>query len=132
MMSQSHAKRRYNGSRDFFLDREDVRQLPIVALRPQLVAVLRTDQLRADSEPVPALSNASLDDRRNAQLSANLADVGIRILELKGGGPGGDLEAINSAQGRDQFVGQSVAEVLLVLLLAEVGEWQDGRGGRCR
>src|SRR4030095_10939333 len=54
LMTQSAPKRRRDGPGDLFLDSEDIGQLPVVSLRPELVPVTRTHQLCGDPELVPA------------------------------------------------------------------------------
>src|SRR5262249_41394337 len=116
------------GVGDLVLDGEDVRQLAVVRLRPEVVAVGDVDQLGADPQPVAGLADAALQDGADAELFADLADVLVAALEGEGGGAGGDVQPLDPGQGADQLLGQAVAEVLVLGVGAEVAERQDGDG----
>ena len=58
---------------DFVLDREDVGQLAIVGLRPQVTVVHRVDQLRGDAHVVAGLAHAAFEDVVDLE---RLRDVG--------------------------------------------------------
>ena len=127
---------------DLVLDREDVLHLPVVLRRPELVAVGRVRQPRADPHPLPGGADASLEEGPHAQALADRAHVVRLALELERRGPRHDPQGRDLGEGVDQLLRHAVAEVLLVLLRAHVHEGQDrhrrllrGRGdlepGRC-
>src|SRR6185436_20223595 len=45
---------------------------------------------------------------------------------------GRDSQAINASKGVDEFLGQSIAEKVLIACRTHVSEWQDGNGGNLR
>ena len=61
--------------RDFILNGEDILNFPVIALRPQMVAVLDSDELHGDAQTIAGLANAPLDDVMHAKLLADLTDV---------------------------------------------------------
>ncbi len=58
------------------LQREDVVEVAVVALGPDVVAGIGVDELRRDAHPMAGLAHAALDDVARAQLLANLSNVG--------------------------------------------------------
>ena len=65
---------------DLILDGEDVVERPVVALRPEVSAALRLDELPGDPNPVAALPHATLEDVTDPELPADLADVNVAAL----------------------------------------------------
>src|SRR5262245_23354129 len=74
--------RGHNGLRHFLLHREDVLQHPVVALRPDVIAGQRVDQLAGDTDPVRRPADAALQYIANAEVPTDLPDV--RRLALVG------------------------------------------------
>src|SRR6185369_5524169 len=70
-------------SRDLVLDVEYVRQFPVVAFGPQVIAGHRIDQLGGDADSVPGPAHAALDDIAHAKLAADLADIDSAAFECK-------------------------------------------------
>ena len=79
--AQPQLERIHDGARDLVLDREDVLELAVVGLGPEVVAVLHVDELRGDADPVADLAHAALEHRRHAELLADLPDVHLLPLE---------------------------------------------------
>ena len=120
-------------ARDLVLDREDVLEAPLPGLRPQVVAVAGTDQLRGHPHAVAGLAHAALEDRLDRELAADLARVDAAVAEAEGGRARGHAQAAHAAHRIDDLLGQPVAEPVLVVLGAEVGEGQDrDRGAALR
>ena len=65
-----------DGQGDLVLQVEDVCQLAVVALRPNVVAVAGIDELRGDPHTVAAFAHTAFQDIANAKLSPDLADIG--------------------------------------------------------
>ena len=59
------------------LHREDIGQVAVVGLGPELIPVLRADELGADPKPVPALPHAALQHRADIEPAADLMHVGL-------------------------------------------------------
>ena len=66
------------------LNLEHIRHLPIVALRPQLIAVFRVNQLRCDPEPGAGPAHAAFYKRRDFELAADLPDIQIAAAKTEG------------------------------------------------
>ena len=116
--------------RDLRLDREDVVELSIVALRPAVLLRRHVDELHGDSDPVSYLPNAALQDRPDPQLLADLSDrFGCRAV-LGHGRSGDHPEPADLRADRDQFLRQAVGEVLVPGVRADIGKRKDGEAGR--
>ena len=72
---EDHSQRLHDVPRDLVLHREDVLQIAIVSLGPEMITVGHVDELGGDSQPVPGFADASLHDGRHVELLAHLADV---------------------------------------------------------
>jgi hypothetical protein len=60
---------------DLVLNRENILELAIVTLGPQLRAVIGADELRIESKSLARFPNAAFENRRNLKLATDLADV---------------------------------------------------------
>ena len=105
-----------DGRGNLVLNREDVREIPIETLGPQLIAVLGVDELCCDAHAVPGLANAALERGADSQSPADLGDVEILALKGERRGAGDDAQPGHSRQGVDDLLGDAVTEVLLILL----------------
>jgi hypothetical protein len=61
--------------RDVVLNRKEIAELAIVALRPNVVSSQRVDELGGDADPVPRLADAPFQYVPGAELLADLLDV---------------------------------------------------------
>ena len=61
--------------RDLVLDREDVLEVAVVALGPEVAVGLGVDQLHRDAHPLADLAHAALDDVLHAELARELLHV---------------------------------------------------------
>ena len=68
---------------DFVLDLEDVLQVGVVLLRPQVIAVFDIDELGGDAQPAVGLLHAAFEDCVDGKLPADLADIVIGVPELE-------------------------------------------------
>jgi hypothetical protein len=100
---------------DLVLDPEDVVQLAIIGLRPQVKAIGRIDQVCRDPDPVACLPHAALEERCDLKSPADRAQVLGLALELKGGCPPDHTQLGHSRQRVQQLLRQAVREILLVL-----------------
>ncbi len=107
-------------ARDVFLHREDVGEVSVVLVGPELVSVARAHELCRDPHPIAAAPYASLEHRPHVERAADLSHVHLATLVLEGGGTRGHAQSVDFAQLVDQFFGESVAEVLLVVSRAQV------------
>ena len=58
--------------RDLVLQREDVGQVAVVAVRPQMRAVGGVDELRGDAHPVAGAADRALQHRRHAEVAPDV------------------------------------------------------------
>ncbi len=116
---------------DLVLDLENVLELAVVALRPEVVAVGHANQLGGDPQPAARLAHAALENRGDLELPADLADVLALALEREGRGAGCDPERLDLGQGVDDVFRDTVAEILVLRVIAHIDERQhrDGLGG---
>src|SRR5262245_26466693 len=61
--------------RDFVLEREDVGELAVVALRPDVIAPYPIDQLGSDAHAPTRLAHAALDDVADVELPGDPGHV---------------------------------------------------------
>jgi len=122
---------------NLLLNRENVLQLPVERLGPQMGAVGRAHQLRRDAHAISRLADAAVEHRAHVQQATDLAPVDDAVLELERARPGGDAQAAHGIQRVDDFFRRALAEVILVPGRTHVGEGQHcngriGRGRGCR
>ena len=84
--------------RDFFLNGEHVRRLPIVAFRPEMTAVFGADELRRDPQPIASLANRAFQHGIHLELPADAPDVGVGLLHAERRGSRRDAQALHFAQ----------------------------------
>lgn len=107
---------------DLVLDGQDVAQLPVILLRPQLRLVAGADQLHADADPVGVPADAPLHREVHAELPPDLRDALRAALVGHGRGTGDHSELVrgDAPEVGDRLLGEAVAEVLLLRVAAEV------------
>src|SRR5215468_3575159 len=120
---------RDNRARYLVLDREDVVQLAVVALGPAVCPGDGIDELRRDADPIADPPNASFQHVACAQLAPDLPDIDGLALVLEGGIARDDQKLGEPRQLGCNVLGYAVAEVILLRVAVEVGEWED-RDGR--
>ena len=107
------------------LDREDVLELAVVALGPDVPVGLGIDQLHRDAHAVARLAHAALDHVLHAELRRHLLDPDRAVL-VHEGRVARDHEQVAKARERgDDVLGQAVGEELLLGIAAHVDERQD-------
>ena len=97
-------------------------------------AVLRVDQLRRDPHTVAGLAHTAVEHGAYVQQASDFAAVHEPVLELERGGPSRDAQTAHVVQRVDDLLGGALAEIILVLGGAHVGESKHGdrcRFGRC-
>src|ERR1019366_10487964 len=70
-----HPQRGRNGLRDLVLHSEYIRQLAVIALRPEMRAVLGVDELRRHSDAASGTAYAAFEDGAHAECFGDLGDV---------------------------------------------------------
>ena len=117
---QLYFQRRYNRQRDFILNVKDVFHLTVVAFRPQMITICDVDKLRRDAQPIAGFAHAAFQHRADVQLLPDFADVNLFAFEGKGRGARSNVQSSNLRERIEQFFGQSIAEVFVVRIVADV------------
>src|SRR5579863_52377 len=112
---------------DVTLDGEDVCQVPVVALRPQVPVVLGLYQLGCDPDLVPRFPHAPLQDAPNRKLPPDLrdGDRGVSVSHYRS--PRYHLKLPYLGYGRDYLLGHSIGKVSVVWVRAHVGEGKNSQ-----
>jgi hypothetical protein len=107
---------------DFILQCEDIPQRSIIALGPQLGPGARIGQLNRDSHLPAGLAHAALEHILDSPFIAHVLQ--LRRLALAGEGRvAGDYKQVRKPREvGDQVIGDTVAEIFLLRIPAEVGE----------
>src|SRR5436190_6049456 len=98
MLHEPRLERLRNRLSDLILERKDVPKLTLIGLRPEVVSVRRVDQLRNDPNPIAVAPHASLQDRGDVEIVADLPDVQALPLEGEGRGTRYHAQAIEVGQ----------------------------------
>ena len=118
---------------DILLKVEDVGELRVIILRPELPSVIRAGEPCRDAHAVAHLPCRSLDEIGRIQRLTDGAQIAIGRLEPKSRGTGDDVKAAHAGERRGDFIGQPVGEEILARL-AGIPERQhrnaDACGGR--
>jgi hypothetical protein len=125
----AHLQRGHHGAGDLVLDGEDIGQVAVEGLRPELVAIRGVDQLRGDAQSGAGLADASFQDMGHVELLAHGSQILALALEVEGRRTRSDVQAGDLDQGVDDLLRHAVGEVLLIVLGAHVHEGQDGDRG---
>ena len=114
--------------RDLVLDGEDVVELAVVGLRPQLGAGRRIDQLHGDPHRVAGPAHRAFQYVRHVQGAGDVGDRHVLALERERGGTRRHLQLRNLRQQVQQVLGDAVGEIVLVLVGTHVDEGQHRNG----
>ncbi len=113
---------------DLVLQREQIAEVAVEPLRPELRAGCGIDQLDVDPHFLAGTLDAAFDDIAHAELAADLARVDLLALVGKGGVAGDHHAALDPRQVGGQIVGDAVGEIFLLRIVAEIGERQHDHG----
>jgi len=89
-------------------------------------SVGRAYQLRGDSQAFAGAANRAFEDVRDTEFGSDDPQVFVRTLVGKRPCAGYDQQVRYSRKGVEDFLGESVGEPFLVLLLAKIGKRQYG------
>ena len=118
--------------RDVGLDGEDVVELPVVRLGPEVAIGLGVDELRDDAHAIAGATYAAVEQRGGAERRADLAQALRALLERHDRVARDHLERADLGEMRDDVLGDAVGEVLVLRIGAQVAEGKHGDGGRAR
>src|SRR5207248_10022285 len=99
-------------------------------LRPAIETTAAVDQLGADADGRGRAADTSGDDACDAEALGGSNRVAVPQHFRRGSGD--DLETSQSGKGIAQFLRDSIGEIALRRIAAEIFEWQDGDGVRLR
>src|SRR5437870_5870921 len=91
-----------------------------------MIAVSRVDQLDDDAQSVSGFADAALEKRLNAETFPNLSRVHARSAKREARCPSRNAEPGDLGQCIENFLCDTITEVFLIMLRAEVGERLDG------
>ena len=117
-------KRRDHGRCDLVLDLEYVCDVPIVRLGPRLKPGCRPHQLHRHADRVAGATYAPREYVRNVQRLGNFRQRDLAVLEIKRRRPARDLQLGLFGKQLEQLLGDTVAEVRLIVTRAQIREWQ--------
>jgi hypothetical protein len=103
--------------------------IAVVPIGPQLRSRARVKQLGRYAHPIAETPDATFDDGADVELGAHIARAKPSSLEGEATGAAGDPYDTSARQRPDNFVGDTVAEILCVGLIRHVDERHD-RDGR--
>ncbi len=110
LQTQGRTQRPGDGLRDLLLYGEDVGQLAVVVLGPELDSVAGADELRRDAHAVAGLAHRALDQVACAHGLTHGADVLVLALELKCGAARDDTQVPHFGERAADFIGHAVRE----------------------
>src|SRR5215470_17025692 len=113
---------RDNRARYLVLNSEDVDEFAVVSLGPTVRAGRGIDELRRDADAVAAAPNAALQYISCAQLPPDLPDIDRLALVLEGRIARDNHELRKPRQLGRNVLGNTVAEIVLLRIAAEVSE----------
>src|SRR5439155_1491438 len=132
LRGHGRGQRSRNLLRQLALNLENVEQLAVVGLAPQLLRGPWIDQARNDPHPRPGPTDASFEDRRHAELLRDRGNPLARLLVLHSRRAADHLQRRYLGQRGDDVVSDPVAEVLILRVVAHVLERQHGDRPRTR
>ncbi len=110
---------------DVVLNLEDVLQFAVIGRGPEMITVVGADQLHRHPNGVAGFADAAFKHVRDPERLRDLGDRDLFTLEVERGGAGRHSQVGASGDEVDEFLGNPVRKVLLVLLLAHIDERQD-------
>src|SRR4030095_3217322 len=96
------------------LDAEDIGEVPVIAVGPDMAAGLSVDQLGGDAYPVARLAHAAFEHMADTQLLRDVAHIDRLALEREGGVARDDLERRNLGEVGGDVLADAVAEIFLL------------------
>src|SRR5262249_44853842 len=118
--AQPNRQRADDFSRDLVLEGEDVSEIAVISACPDVRAGQGIDQLDRDADSLVDLPHTALDHVAHPQLPSHLGDAYRTALVDEGRVARDDRQSVNLREVRDQVLGQSVGEVLLLGIGAQV------------
>ena len=128
--AQGELQRVGNRLRDFLLHRKHIADGAIECFRPEVIAILRIDELRDDADTTIAATYASLEHIACSQRAADNAHILVPVLEGERRSTRRDAQAGDLRECVQQLLGKSIGEVALAPIIGKVRDRQHGDGRR--
>ena len=119
-------------ARDLVLDGEDVSEVPVITVPPDVRVRRGVDQLGRDAHPIVDLPHTALDHVAHPELATHLRDAHRAALVDEGRVARDDRQAGDPREAGDQVLGQPIGEVLLLRIGAQVVQRQNRDRGPAR
>src|SRR5438874_8215591 len=116
----------HNGMGDFVLDGEDVGQIAIVAIGPDVSAVFPMDELSGHPNARPGFPHASFQNKVDPEVLRDLLHLDRFALVSKDGVSGDDEQTRHLGEVRDDVFGNAVAEIFLLRIAAHINKGKNG------
>ena len=113
-----------DGAGDFILDREDIAELAVDALRPARETGLAIGQAGRDADDIVRSLDRPVEQISHAKLARHRGRAGLAVARLGRTGRGGDPEAVVGGERGAHFLGQPGGEIVLPGIAAQVLERQ--------
>src|SRR6516225_2840961 len=110
---------------DVVLHREDVSQIPVVTLGPEMGTGGCIDQLAADAHPLSGPAQATLEDIADSQVAADLLGVGGFSFVRKCGIAGDNEKPAPFRQRCDDVLGNAVDKIFLLGIATDIVKWKN-------
>ena len=107
---------------DLVLHVEEVGDGLVEALGPEVCASLSVDELHVDAHSAAAALNAAFEDVANVQFASNLLKIDVLALVGKRRVAPDDKGARNAREVGGQALGDAVDEIVLLRIVADIGE----------
>ena len=117
-----------HGRGDLALHLEDVLDVAVIGLRPDVHSAVGPYQLGAHTDGGAGAAHAALEQVRDPQVAADFRRRDLLSLEVERRGACDHLQVRNLREPVDQFLGEPVGEVFLIPRLAEIEEGQHRDG----
>ena len=113
------------GLSDFILHGENVGEITVVALGPDMIAGLGLNKLCGHPNAVAGFTDTAFEHAADAEFTPDLFHIDRTALEGKGRIPGDYEKRGVAGQRRDDVLGDPIGEELLLGVAALVLEWQN-------
>ena len=117
-----------NGLRNLLLQGENIPELTVVFLRPNVFVGGAANQLYRDTNPVSLAYNRSFHQGVHLQFFSNLRRGNVGILEAHHRGAGDDAQAADHGQAPDKLLSHAVGKIVLCRVAGEVLQRQHCQG----
>ena len=116
-------------ARDLVLQREDVLEVAVISLCPEVLTGLGRDQLGGHANSFADLPHTALDHVSDAEIAPHLLGPDGLSFVCEGGVAGDHPKRPEARQLGDDVFGYAVGEILLVRVSRQIGEWKDDNRG---